>query len=163
MPHQGPIRAKVFSADGKWVLTGSDDGTARLWDTAAGKQFGPVMPHGGRVRAVAFCPDGKLAAAAGDDGTVRLWHVLTGQPLGPPLLHASPVSFVTFGSRGKVLIAAAGDQVRVWNVPQAILGEPRRLLLEAEIETGMTLDAGTPRLLDDMERAERAQQLEEDR
>jgi hypothetical protein len=35
------------------------------------------------------------------------------------------------------------------------------LLLEAEVETGMELDNGTPRLLDDAELALRGQQLEE--
>jgi WD40 repeat protein len=160
MPHQGPIRAKVFSPDSKIVLTGSDDGTARLWDTATGKQLGPLMPHGSRVRAVAFRADGKLAATAGEDGTVKLWHVATGQPLGPPLPHPAAVSFLTFGPGGETLIVAAGDHVRVWKVPQAIPGEAKRLLLKAEIETGMELDSSTPRILDDAERARRRQQME---
>jgi WD40 repeat protein len=161
MPHQGPIRAKVFSADGKRVLTGSDDGTARLWDAATGEQLGPLLAHGGPVRAVAFGPDGKLAATAGDDGTARLWHVATGQPLGPPLPHPAAVSFVAFGGGGETLITGAADQVRVWKVPRAIPGDANRLLLATEIETGMAVDGGTPRLLDDAERALRRQQLEE--
>jgi WD40 repeat protein/tRNA A-37 threonylcarbamoyl transferase component Bud32 len=160
MPHQGLIRATVFSPGGQSVLTGSDDGTARLWDAATGKQLGPLMSHGGRIRAVAFRPDGKLAATAGDDGAVRLWHVATGQPLGPPLPHPAAVSFVTFGTEGETLITAAGDRVRVWKAPQAMAGDAKRLLLEAEVQTGMELDGGTPRLLDDAERARRTQQLE---
>src|SRR5215472_13916655 len=34
---------------------------------------------------------------------------------------------------GEPLIAAAGDRVRVWKVPQAFAGEPKHLLLQAEI------------------------------
>jgi len=49
----------------------------------------------------------------------------------------------------------------VWNVPQALAGEPKHLLLQAEIETGMELDGSTPRLLEDAERLRRRQQLEE--
>jgi WD40 repeat protein len=161
MPHQGPIRALVFRADGKMVLTGSDDGTARLWDAAAGKPLGPLLSHGGRVRAVTFSPDGKLAATGGDDGTARLWHVATGQSLGPPLPHPAAVSFVAFVAGGELLITAAGDRVRAWQVPAAMPGEAKRLLLEAEVETGMELDGSTTRLLEDVERMQRVQQMEE--
>jgi WD40 repeat protein len=161
MPHQGPIRARVFSRDGKKVLTGSDDGTARLWDAATGKQLGPPMQHGGRVTGVTLHPDSKLAATAGDDGLARIWHVTTGQPLGPPLPHPSAVSHVAFGTEGETLITGSGDIVRVWKVPQPVQGEAKRLLLEAEIETGLELDGSTPRLLDDEERAQRVRQMQQ--
>src|SRR5713101_4324377 len=34
--HKGPVRNAVFSPDGRRVLTGSDDNTARLWDGERG-------------------------------------------------------------------------------------------------------------------------------
>jgi WD40 repeat protein len=34
MTHQGGVRAVAFSPDGKTVLTGSSDKTARLWDVS---------------------------------------------------------------------------------------------------------------------------------
>ena len=33
--HDGPVTAVAISADNRWVVTGSDDNTARLWDLGA--------------------------------------------------------------------------------------------------------------------------------
>ena len=33
--HRGPVNSLAFHPDGKTLLTGSDDGTARLWDVPA--------------------------------------------------------------------------------------------------------------------------------
>src|SRR5882762_9248504 len=59
LQHQELVRAVAFSPDGKTALTGSQDQTARLWDTATGKPLGPPLWHGQLVGAVAFSPDGK--------------------------------------------------------------------------------------------------------
>jgi hypothetical protein len=40
--HTGPVSAVAFSPDGMRVLTGSDDGTARLWDAATASRWQPL-------------------------------------------------------------------------------------------------------------------------
>ena len=37
----------AFSPDGKTILTGSFDKTARLWDAATGRPLGQPMEHSG--------------------------------------------------------------------------------------------------------------------
>ena len=49
----------AFSPDGKTVITGSADKTARFWDAATGRPLGQPLTHQGEVNAVAFSPDGK--------------------------------------------------------------------------------------------------------
>jgi hypothetical protein len=51
-----------FSPDGAFVVTGSDDHTARVWDVHAGIPVGVRMQATGAVRYVKFSPDGRLIA-----------------------------------------------------------------------------------------------------
>ncbi|MCP5107441.1 MAG: hypothetical protein GY950_28900, partial [bacterium] len=67
--HNASVLAVAFSPDGKTVLTGSVDGTARLWRADTGKPLGKPMTHGNWVRAVAFSPDEKTLLTGSDDGT----------------------------------------------------------------------------------------------
>jgi hypothetical protein len=90
------VKAVAFSPDGKAVLTGSSDGTARLWDAATSLPLGPPLRHQSAIRAVAFSPDGKVVLTGGDDKSARLWDAATGRPLGEPLHHQEGVRVVAF-------------------------------------------------------------------
>ena len=73
--HQSLAIAVAFSPDGRTVLTGSRDNTARLWDAATGRPLGPPLRHDGEVTRVAFSPDGKTVLTGSYDSTVRIWDV----------------------------------------------------------------------------------------
>jgi tetratricopeptide (TPR) repeat protein len=62
--HEGPLRSGQFSPEGRRVLTASDDGTARLWDTATGNPIGEPMKHQKEVASAQFSPDGRLVVTA---------------------------------------------------------------------------------------------------
>ena len=79
--HAVTVYAVAFSPDGKTVLTGSDDNTARLWDAASGEPLGKTMQHRHSVVAVAFSPNGKTVLTGSGDWTARLWDAATGEPV----------------------------------------------------------------------------------
>jgi WD40 repeat protein len=72
---QSLIMDLAIAPDGQSALAGFGDGTARIWQLAAGKPTSPVMEHAGRVTSVAFRPDGRAAVTGSADGTVRLWEI----------------------------------------------------------------------------------------
>jgi WD40 repeat protein len=120
--HQGAVTSLAFSPDGRTILTGSQDNTARLWDAATGRPIGPALAHQWWVRAVAFSPDGKAVLTGSLDGTARLWDAATGRPIGPPLTHQDRVWAVAFSPDGKRVLTGSGDKTaRLWD---AATGKP---------------------------------------
>ena len=113
--HSGPVNSVAFSPDGKLVLTGSDDGTARLWETGSGKQVGILKGHSGLVSSVAFLPDGKLVLTGSDERTVRLLETASGKQVGVLEGHSSPVHSVAFLPDGKLVLTGSLDRTaRLW-------------------------------------------------
>ena len=70
--HRGWVRTLALSPDDRFLATGSNDKTARLWDRRDGsiQVFSDVAKD--VVRGVRFSPDGRWLATASDDGTLRL-------------------------------------------------------------------------------------------
>ena len=62
----------VFSPDGQFLATTSNDYTARLWDAASGQEVAR-FPHEGTVWDVVFTRDGQRLATASADKTAQIW------------------------------------------------------------------------------------------
>jgi hypothetical protein len=71
--HKGQVSSLTFSPDGRLLLTGSWDGTVRLWEPFSGSQRQSFQWPTGKVFAVAYAPDGTRLAAAGSTGAVVVW------------------------------------------------------------------------------------------
>ena len=71
--HTAGITSIAFSPDGRRVLTGSQDNTAKLWETATGREIMALQQHRQSVNAVAFSSDSLHVLTADGDGTAILW------------------------------------------------------------------------------------------
>jgi WD40 repeat protein len=110
--YDGPVTAVAFSPDGKYVVSGSYDGTARVWEASSGREIAR-MNHG-LVLAVAFSPDGKYVVSGSNDGTARVWEAATGKELAR-ITHDDIVTAVAFSPDGKWVVSSSGDgTVRIW-------------------------------------------------
>ena len=72
--HSSDVNSVQFSPSGRYILSGSYDGTMRLWDVENGRQLWSFEGHTG-VKSVAFSTDGNYAISGGEDGIARLWKI----------------------------------------------------------------------------------------
>jgi WD40 repeat protein len=82
--HLDRVNSVVFSRDGTLVVSGSNEGGIKLWDTATGALLRTLDGHTQGVSAVAFSPDGVRILSCAEFETerpVKLWDTATGQLL----------------------------------------------------------------------------------
>jgi WD40 repeat protein len=70
--HGDAVRSVRFSADDTRLVTGSLDGTARVW-TAAGMEVAVLRDHSNRVYHAEFGVGDRFILTASRDGAVRVW------------------------------------------------------------------------------------------
>jgi WD40 repeat protein/TPR repeat protein len=112
----------AVSSDGRWVVTGSDDDTARVWEAASGAPVSAPMEHQGEVVAVAFSSDGHWVITGSKDDTARVWEAASGAPMSAPMEHQGAVVAVAFSPDGRWVVTGSEDNTaRVW---EAASGAP---------------------------------------
>ncbi|XP_054939399.1 WD repeat-containing protein 86 [Physeter macrocephalus] len=111
--HRGGINWLSLSPDGQRLLTGSEDGTARLWSTADGQCCALLQGHESYVT---FCQlEDEAAFTCSADCTIRKWDVLTGQCLQVFRGHTSIVNRILVANNQ--LFSSSYDRTaRAWSV-----------------------------------------------
>ena len=79
--HSSYVDSAAFSPDGKLVVTGSLDRTAKIWGAGTGSERHSLVGHSSSVLSAAFSPDGKLVVTGSRDNTAKIWDAGTGSEL----------------------------------------------------------------------------------
>jgi WD40 repeat protein len=112
--HTDEIASVSFSPDGKHVLTGSRDKTAKLWDIS-GREIATFAWHSNTISAVAFSPDGKFILTGSEDHTAGLWEI-SGSRIHTLRGHGSAVKAVAFSPDGQFLLTGSDDgTAKLWD------------------------------------------------
>ncbi|KAF8344352.1 WD40-repeat-containing domain protein [Cantharellus anzutake] len=124
--HTGWVCWVSFLPDGSRVVSGSWDGTARIWDAVTGDELMIFRGHTQRVCTVSFPSDGSRLASASEDQTVRIWDALTGDELKVLRGHTEQVWSVSFSPDGSKVASSSQDStVRIWD---AVAGNELKVL-----------------------------------
>ncbi|MBL4683967.1 MAG: WD40 repeat domain-containing protein [Nannocystaceae bacterium] len=127
--HTQAITAVAIGPAGRWMVSGSADNSARLYDLSGPA---PVVAaifrgHWGPVSAIAFSPDGTMLITASEDNAVRRWDLTAKDPAATARVlrrHDSEVSHLAWHPAGQFLISAdVGGTLVSWDMrapdPQA--------------------------------------------
>ncbi len=102
--HSDYVNSVAYSIDNKYLVTGSNDKTAIIWDVNTGKVKRTLKGHQWKVNSVAISADSKYVATASNDGTVKFWNMESGELLKTFQSGGESVRSVAFSADQKLII-----------------------------------------------------------
>jgi WD40 repeat protein/serine/threonine protein kinase len=119
--HNAAVCSVAFSPDGRRVVTGSLDKTAKVWESTTGRRPLFTLNHSNAVIAVAFSPDGSRIVTASDDHTAKVWNATNGQPILTFTGHSAQVRAVAYSHDGRWIATGSLDQTaKLWDATTGI-------------------------------------------
>jgi len=117
LAHDKNINSVAFSPNDKFIASGSQDKTAKLWLTSDGSLYGTLRGHKRGIWCVVFSPVDKCLATASADSTIKIWAIQDLTCVKTFEGHTNSVLKLCFMTRGMQIVSSGSDGlVKVWNV-----------------------------------------------
>jgi WD40 repeat protein/serine/threonine protein kinase len=140
--HELSVSGLHFTADSRRLLTGSGDGSIRIWnaDSENPGSASVLRGHKDRISVVAISPDLHWLATGSEDSTVRLWDLMSDIPSASSIVlpHQEFVRTMAISSDSHWLVTASGSrkkqsmgsikEARVWDLTTADPSQSMRVL-----------------------------------
>ncbi len=113
--HTEQVVDLMLTKDDKWMLSGSEDNTAILWDPQIwNKQlawfvYKKYIGHSDNISAAVFSPDETKILTGSHDKTAILWDKASSSQIATFAGHGGPVNAVDFSPSGSMIVTAAGE------------------------------------------------------
>ncbi len=113
--HTNVVNSLAFSADSRYLASGSTDKTVKLWEVAGRTLARTLTGHTKSIYGLAFSPDGRQVVSASYDQTLKLWQTSSGTQQATLEGHTDRVWAVAWSPNGKYIASGSWDQkVIIW-------------------------------------------------
>lgn len=98
-----------------FLVSGSSDGTLKLWNTQNGKPFRTVKGHSGAVSEVTISHNYQLLASASLDSNIKIWDLTSGECIQILKEHKKAVYSIAFSHNSELFLSSSSDQIlKLW-------------------------------------------------
>eukprot|EP01113_Clastostelium_recurvatum_P040241 TRINITY_DN6239_c0_g2_i4.p1 TRINITY_DN6239_c0_g2~~TRINITY_DN6239_c0_g2_i4.p1 ORF type:complete len:370 (-),score=75.80 TRINITY_DN6239_c0_g2_i4:25-1134(-) len=112
--HKSAVNSICFNADSSLMVSGSKDGTWRLWDVAKGECLRVVKCFSDSIDVVSLSPDGQLVVVSGD---VNMVVCTIAGVFVQARQHDDPIKYLSWSHDSRLIAAGAIEGwVNVWEV-----------------------------------------------
>ncbi|KAF8153168.1 hypothetical protein B0H34DRAFT_94878 [Crassisporium funariophilum] len=143
------VSAVGFSSHGSQIVSGSNDGTMRVWDASTGTEVKVLKGHIAPVKTVAFSSDdSQILSSSHLDQSVKVWDAATRAEVKALELKGDTSSFA-FSRDGMLVVSGSYDNlVRVWDAStgvemRVLKGHTDRIGAVAFSSDGMQIVSGS--------------------
>ena len=120
--HSDGVRAVAFSPCGKFLASGGEDNTIKLWSMPDGTNIKSMAAHDGNVNTVICSPDCATLVSASWDKTIKFWNISDCRLERAINAHDSSINCVLTAADGSLIVSASDDTtVKIWDRKSASL------------------------------------------
>jgi WD40 repeat protein len=113
--HTDIVTCVSFSPDSQRVVSGSGDGTIKLW-SREGKEIKPFKGHEKKITSINFSPNGQRVISGSEDGTIKLWN-LDGKELASFKGDQKSITSLSFSSNAQRVVSGSEDgTMKLWSL-----------------------------------------------
>ena len=118
--HTSAITVTTFTSDNRNVLSGSNDGSVRVWDRESGQCLRTIGGYTAALSDLDWSADGTRLASGGADCLVTIWHTASATLLNVLSGHQWMVQGVAWTPDGQFLVSGGYDSIGLWDATTGI-------------------------------------------
>ncbi|CAI9098977.1 OLC1v1035718C1 [Oldenlandia corymbosa var. corymbosa] len=121
-PHNGVISSIVFSPDGKYFGSTSNDRRVKVWDVSTLRLLSTLIGHTDLVFSVDFSPGSQIFVSGSVDKTLRIWDSRTNRGALVMDGHTAGVTSIPYSyDRKEIASSSYAGSFRTWDVALGVV------------------------------------------
>ena len=115
--HNNRVKSVAISSDNRYIASGSDDKTIKLWNIESGDLIKTFEDHKDWVNSVSISSDSRYIVSGSIDKTIKLWDIESGDLVKTFECHSSRVNSVALSSDNRYIVSGNSDKtIKLWDI-----------------------------------------------